>query len=225
MSVWVKICGHTSLADAQLAVEAGADAVGFVLAPSPRQITVPQVASIVSHLVTPVEKIGVFVDADFEEIESAVRDCGLTGIQLHFAADRALPAKLRDHFGPTLRILHVMHFEAGAGDALTQQLSEYARNPSIDGVLVDSRTGSAVGGTGVAFDWAEARATIFSARGKLKLAAAGGLNPSNVAKAIATLDPWGVDVVSGVEASPGRKDPIKVREFVQRARAARDIRQ
>jgi phosphoribosylanthranilate isomerase len=225
MSVWVKICGHTSLADAQLAVEAGADAVGFVLAPSPRQITVPQVASIVSHLATPVEKIGVFVDAEFEEIESAVRDCGLTGIQLHFAADRALPAKLREHFGPTLRILHVMHFESGAGDALTQKLSEYARNPSIDGVLVDSRTGSAVGGTGVAFDWAEARATIFSAAGKLKLVAAGGLNPSNVAKAISTLHPWGVDVVSGVEESPGRKDPIKVREFVQRARAVRDMSQ
>jgi phosphoribosylanthranilate isomerase len=225
MSVWVKICGHTSVADAQLAVEAGADAVGFVLAPSPRQITVPQVASIVSHLATPVEKIGVFVDAEFEEIESAVRDCGLTGIQLHFAADRALPAKLREHFGPTLRILHVMHFESGAGDALTQKLSEYARNPSIDGVLVDSRTGSAVGGTGVAFDWAEARATIFSAAGKLKLVAAGGLNPSNVAKAISTLHPWGVDVVSGVEESPGRKDPIKVREFVQRARAVRDMSQ
>jgi phosphoribosylanthranilate isomerase len=225
MSVWVKICGHTSLADAQLAVEAGADAVGFVLAPSPRQITVPEVASIVSHLATPVEKIGVFVDAEFEQIESAVRDCGLTGIQLHFGAGRALPAKLRDQFGPTLRILQVMHFEAGAGDALTQRLSEYARNPSIDGVLVDSRIGSAVGGTGVAFDWAEARATIFSAQGKLKLVAAGGLNPSNVAKAISTLGPWGVDVVSGVEESPGRKDPIKVREFVERARAVRDMSQ
>jgi phosphoribosylanthranilate isomerase len=223
MSVWVKICGHTSLADTQLAVEAGADAVGFVLAPSPRQITVPQVASIVSHLSTEIEKIGVFVDAEFEEIESAVHASGLTGVQLHFAADRALPAKLREHFGPTLRILHVVHFEAGAGDALTQQLSEYARNPSIDGVLVDSRTESAVGGTGVAFDWAEARATLFSAAGKLKLVAAGGLNPSNVVKAISTLHPWGVDVVSGVEESPGRKDPIKVREFVQRARAARDM--
>jgi len=118
-----------------------------------------------------------------------------------------------------------MHFEAGAGDALTQQLSEYARNFSIDGVLVDSRTGSAVGGTGVAFDWVEARATIFSAAGKLKLVAAGGLNPSNVAKAISTLHPWGVDVVSGVEQSPGRKDPIKVREFVRRARAVRDVSQ
>jgi phosphoribosylanthranilate isomerase len=167
----------------------------------------------------------VFVDAEFEQIESAVRDCGLTGIQLHFAADRALPAKLRERFGPALRILHVMHFEAGAGDALTRQLSEYARNPSIDGVLVDSRTGSAVGGTGVAFDWAEARRTIFSAQGKLKLVAAGGLDASNVAKAISTLDPWGVDVVSGVEQSPGRKDPVKVREFVERARAVRDISQ
>ena len=225
MNLWVKICGHTSLADAQLSVEAGADAVGFVLAPSPRRITVPEVASIVSHLATPVEKIGVFVDAEFEEIESAVRDCGLTGIQLHFAADRALPAQLREHFGPTLRILHVMHFEAGAGDALTQQLSEYARNFSIDGVLVDSRTGSAVGGTGVAFDWVEARATIFSAAGKLKLVAAGGLNPSNVAKAITTLEPWGVDVVSGVEESPGRKDPAKGRAFVERARAIRVMSQ
>ena len=225
MSLWVKICGQTSLADAQLSVEAGADAVGFVLAPSPRRITVPQVASIVSHLAAPVEKIGGFVDAEFEEIQSAVHECGLTGIQLHFAANRALPAQLREHFGPTLRILHVLHFEAGAGDTLSQQLSEYTRNPSIDGVLVDSRTGSAVGGTGVTFDWAEAHATIFSAAGQLKLVAAGGLNPSNVATAISTLHPWGVDAVSGVEQSPGRKDPIKVREFVRRARAARDISQ
>jgi phosphoribosylanthranilate isomerase len=225
MSLWIKICGHTCLADARLAVEAGADAVGFVLAPSPRRITVPEVASIVSHLATPVEKIGVFVDAEFEQIESAVRDCGLTGVQLHFAADRALPARLRERFGPTLRILHVLHFEAGAGDALTRQLSEYVRTPSIDGVLVDSRSGSAVGGTGLTFDWVEARRTIFSVQGKLKLVAAGGLNPSNVARAIATLDPWGVDVASGVEQSPGRKDPVKVRAFIERARAVRGISQ
>ena len=101
----------------------------------------------------------------------------------------------------------------------------FRSNPSIDGVLVDSRIGSAVGGTGVAFDWAEARATVFSAAGKLKLVAAGGLNPSNVAQAISTLHPWGVDVVSGVEQSPGRKDPFKLREFVRRARALRDVSQ
>jgi phosphoribosylanthranilate isomerase len=89
----------------------------------------------------------------------------------------------------------------------------------VDGVLVDSRTAKAVGGTGVAFDWAQARKTIFADIGTLKLIAAGGLNAANVAEAIATLRPWGVDVVSGVEAEPGRKDPIKVREFVVRARA------
>jgi phosphoribosylanthranilate isomerase len=88
-------------------------------------------------------------------------------------------------------------------------------------VLVDSQTVSAIGGTGVAFDWAVARKTLFQNAGARKrLIAAGGLNPANVAEAIATLRPWGVDVASGVEAAPGRKDPERVREFVARARAA-----
>jgi phosphoribosylanthranilate isomerase len=78
-----------------------------------------------------------------------------------------------------------------------------------------------VGGTGLAFDWTEARRTVFSESGTLKLIAAGGLTPANVAEAITTLQPWGVDVVSGVEAAPGRKDAFKVREFVAHARAAR----
>ena len=221
MSLWIKICGNTSLADAQLAVEAGADAVGFVFAPSPRQVTASQVASIAPHLPASIEKIGVFVDSGLDEIVSAVHACGLAGVQLHFAAEAELPAKLRDHFGPTLRILRVLHFEAGAAEALAQQLSENAEDPNIDGVLIDSRTASAVGGTGIAFDWAEARRTVFNAAGKLKLITAGGLNPSNVAEAIATLHPWGVDVVSGVEASPGHKDPIKVRQFIANARAAK----
>jgi phosphoribosylanthranilate isomerase len=77
-----------------------------------------------------------------------------------------------------------------------------------------------VGGTGVAFDWAAARETLFRGREEAKLIAAGGLHPGNVGLAIATLRPWGVDAVSGVEAAPGRKDPVKVREFVARARAA-----
>ncbi|HEY1903270.1 MAG TPA: phosphoribosylanthranilate isomerase [Terracidiphilus sp.] len=219
MSLWIKICGNTSLADARLAVEAGADAVGFVFAPSPRQVTVPEVASIGSHLPASVEKIGVFVDADLEEICSTVRACGLTGVQLHFAAASDLPAGLREKLGPALRILRVVHFESGAAKLLSAQIAELAGNPHVDGVLVDSRTAAAVGGTGVAFDWAEARKTVFSDAGKLKLVAAGGLNPANVAEAIATLRPWGVDVVSGVEASPGRKDPDKVRQFVARAKA------
>lgn len=216
--LWIKICGNTSLADARLAVDAGADAVGFVFAPSPRRVTAAEAAPIIVHLPPEVEKIGVFVDAGLEEICATVRASGLTGVQLHFNAAPELPAQLHERFGPALRILRVVHFQAGAASELKAELSEHAANPNIDAVMVDSRTANAVGGTGVAFDWAEARKMLFSNSGRLKLIAAGGLNPANVAEAIATLRPWGVDVVSGVEAAPGRKDPKKVREFVARAR-------
>jgi len=220
MSLWIKICGNTSLADARLAVEAGADAVGFVLAPSPRQVTVAETAGICSHLPENIEKIGVFVDAGLEEIYAAVRACGLTGVQLHFSAEEHLPARLHERLGHTVKILRVVHFEAASGAAASQEIARLAKDAHLHGVLVDSRTADAVGGTGVAFDWAEARRTVFGGADGLKLVAAGGLRPENVAEAIATLAPWGVDVVSGVESAPGRKDGYKVREFVARARAA-----
>jgi phosphoribosylanthranilate isomerase len=220
MSVWIKICGNTSLADARVAVEAGADAVGFVFAPSPRQVTVAQVAAICGHLPATVEKIGVFVDAGLDEIYSAVRASGLTGVQLHFEARAELPAKLRARLGSGLCVFCVAHYESGKTKQLKTRLDAYAGDPNVDGVLVDSRTKTAVGGTGVAFDWKRAGKTVFNNAGGLKLIAAGGLNPETVAEAIAELRPWGVDVVSGVEVAPGRKDPLKVREFVARARAA-----
>ncbi|MGP8175602.1 MAG: phosphoribosylanthranilate isomerase [Terracidiphilus sp.] len=220
MSVWIKICGNTSLEDARLAVEAGADAVGFVFAPSPRRVTASEAAAIAQHLPATVEKIGVFVDAPLEEIYSTVRECGLTGVQLHSEAGPELPAKLRELLGPGLRILRVVHFGAGAGKLIKKQIAEHARNPHVDAVLVDSRTATAVGGTGAAFDWTAARNTVFRNPKACKRIAAGGLNPANVAEAIAALRPWGVDVASGVEAAPGKKDPSKVREFVARARTA-----
>jgi phosphoribosylanthranilate isomerase len=217
MSLWIKICGNTSLEDARLAVDAGADAVGFVFAPSPRRVTVEQVSAIVPHLPATVEKIGVFVDASLDEIVTAFQACGLTGVQLHFAAAPELPAQLRARLGPEARILRVVHFGAEAAE----QAAALAVDPNVDAVLVDSRTAEAKGGTGVAFDWEVARMTLFQDAGARKrLVAAGGLHPANVAQAIATLRPWGVDAVSGVEAAPGRKDPVKVRVFVKNARAA-----
>ena len=219
MSVWIKICGNTSVEDARLAVEAGADAVGFVLAPSPRQVTVAEVASICSHLPENIEKIGVFVDARLEEIYAAVRACGLTGVQLHFDAAEHFPARLHGRLGSHVRVLRVVHFDAAAGELISQKVAKLAKDAHVHGVLVDSRTAAAVGGTGVAFDWAEARKTVFGDAGGPKLIAAGGLSPENVAEAIEALEPWGVDVVSGVEAAPGRKDAIKVKAFVARARA------
>ena len=216
MSVWVKICANTSLADVLLAADAGADAVGFVLAPSPRRVTLEQVAAIAPHLPASIEKIGVFVGADFATIASAVETAGLTGVQLHSGISSHVTASLRDRFGPGLRILHVIHFGADA-QALMQTASA---DKEIDGILVDSRTTQAVGGTGVSFDWQLARTAIFSSDRPIKLVAAGGLTPDNVARAIATLNPWGVDVASGVESSPGHKSAQKVREFVTNARAA-----
>jgi phosphoribosylanthranilate isomerase len=216
MSLWIKICANTSLADAQLAADAGADAVGFVFALSPRRVTADLVAKIVRQLPAAIEKIGVFVDAGFDEIAQTVEATGLTGVQLHFDAPAALAAQLRERFGAELRILGVVHFDAKAG----KRVAAIARDTHIDALLLDSRTAAAVGGTGVAFDWDAARGLIFDADGPMKFIAAGGLTPENVAEAIATLRPWGVDVVSGVEAEPGRKDPAKVLVFIARARQA-----
>jgi len=215
MSPWIKICGNTSLEDALLAADAGADAVGFVFAPSPRQVTAEQVAAITAHLPAQIEKIGVFVDAPLAQIINTVAQSGLTGVQLHSEVDREAVAQVRARLGPQFRILRVVHFASGAADRV-QALS---LDPAIDGVLVDSRTATAAGGTGIAFDWSSAAATVFQSTNK-PLIVAGGLNPANVQEAIATLQPWGVDVVSGVEAAPGRKDPTKVRAFVANARAA-----
>ncbi|MGB6691995.1 MAG: phosphoribosylanthranilate isomerase [Terracidiphilus sp.] len=216
MSLWIKICATTSLGDAQLAAVAGADAIGFVFAPSPRRVTVEQVAAITPHLPAALEKIGVFVDAPLEEIEAAVRACGLTGVQLHCEAGIGLPRRLREGFGSALRILRVVHFDAHSAE----RAAALDEDANIDAILVDSRTPAAVGGTGVAFDWLAARETLYHNATARRRIAAGGLSPSNVAEAIATLRPWGVDVASGVESAPGRKDPDKVRAFVANARAA-----
>ncbi|WP_446744896.1 phosphoribosylanthranilate isomerase [Silvibacterium acidisoli] len=217
--MWVKICGNTNLADAQLALDAGADALGFVFAESKRQVNALQVRAILQGLSRPVETIGVFANFSFDEIVKAVEESGVTGIQLHSGGDPALASRLQAHFAgrlgwENLRLIQVVHF----GSDLKTQV-EAAADPAIDAVLVDSRVGKLLGGTGVTFNWREAQSGFRSGSG-LRLVAAGGLNPENVAEAIETLHPWGVDVVTGVEESPGRKSPEKIRAFVENARSA-----
>jgi phosphoribosylanthranilate isomerase len=219
LNLWIKICANTSLPDAHLAVDAGADALGFVFAPSPRRVTREQVAAITSHVPASIEKIGVFVDADFAEIAATVTACGLTGVQLHSSVGAGIPSDLRQRFGEHIRILRVVHY----GPTAASELERHSGDVNLDALLVDSRTATAVGGTGVVFDWDAARQTIFKRDTPLKLVAAGGLNPENVGEAIATLRPWGVDVASGVEAAPGRKDAAKVRAFVQQARRTAEL--
>ena len=221
MSIWIKICGNTSLEDALLAAEAGADAVGFVFAPSPRRVTQDEVAAITPHLPASIEKIGVFVDATLEEIVSTVQACGLTGVQLHFDADAGLPARLHERLSSEIRILRVIHFSAETAEECAGQVAECNQNPHVDAVLVDSRQIAVVGGTGVTFNWVTARKTLFrNAEARKPLVAAGGLTPANVAEAIATLRPWGVDVASGVESAPGRGATFRIRLPVAKAAAA-----
>lgn len=220
-AMWVKICANTSLEDALLAVDAGADALGFVFAKSPRRMTREQVRAITPLLPPDIEKYGVFVDADFDEITATVRECGLTGVQLHATSDAALPMRLREHLGDKLRILRVLHYS----EQLEPQLAAMREDSAVDAVLIDSRTAHAVGGTGLRFDWKAASGSFFSAAPHLRLIAAGGLDPENVAEAMATLGPWGVDVASGVESAPGKKDPARVRAFVRAAKTARAIQE
>lgn len=211
--MWVKVCGTTSLEDALLATEAGANAVGFIFAQSARRVTPAQVRLITPHLPAEIEKIGVFVDASLNELIAAVQDCGLTGVQLYSGCESDAASRLRERFSH-LRILKVVHFQQG----LEVELRIANADGAIDAVLVDSRTAKLLGGTGVPFDWKTARGKV--AGSKLRIIVAGGLNPENVGEAIKVLKPWGVDVASGVESSPGKKDSDKVRAFIENARIA-----
>jgi phosphoribosylanthranilate isomerase len=218
--MWIKICGNTSLEDARFAAECGAHAVGFVFAPSPRQVGANLVGKITQQLPPQLEKYGVFVDADFDEIVSTVAACGLTGVQIHRSTDVLLPLRLRQHFAQfpgRIGILRVLHYR---NQGFEQQLAELGRNQALDEVLVDSSTERAVGGTGTSFNWLEARNSFLRTAPHLRLIAAGGLAPENVKQAIQILRPWGVDVVSGVESAPGKKDPARVLAFIRSAQEA-----
>ncbi|MDX6458898.1 MAG: phosphoribosylanthranilate isomerase [Acidobacteriaceae bacterium] len=218
--MWIKICANTNLEDATLAAELGADALGFVFAPSPRRLTPRQVAAITPHLPPEVEKIGVFLSLDFDEIAATIRTAGLTGAQLHGGFSSALIESLAYEF-PALRIIQTTHWNVDPSAPAVQihaaALATLRSTPHLDAVLVDSRTATASGGTGIAFDWNAARDSL-SALAPMPLIVAGGLHHENVQQAVTILEPWGVDVASGVEACPGRKDSEKLAAFLENAR-------
>ena len=229
---WLKICGTTNLEDAKTAVDAGADALGFIFAESPRRISPEQAREIVRQLPRQVAKVGVFVNESPERIGELVREIGLTGVQLQgdeTAADvRTLRRLLTSRTG-RLRIFKAVGVARGVEGALR----EFSTETAIDGVLLDSFAARAAGhahgsmargGTGKTFDWKRAQSFVPGLAKSTRVIIAGGLAPENVAQAIAMLNPWGVDVCTGVEKSPGVKDPAKVNAFVDAARAATSSR-
>ena len=199
--MWVKICGITSEEDALLAVAMGADAVGFVFAPSPRQMSPNAVAAITRRLPPEIFTVGVFRDEEPRRVVEIVNQAGLDAAQLHGRES------FEDCGYVSVRVPLVIKAFA-AGDERLARAAEYG----ADIVLVDAPSP----GSGKVFDW---RLAEGAPKGR-RLVLAGGLNPENVSDAIRTVHPWGVDVSTGVEASVGKKDPTKVRVFVQAARAA-----
>jgi len=198
--VFVKICGTTTEEDALLAVALGADAVGFIFAPSPRMVSPIRVADIVKRLPREILTIGVFRNEAPERVVAVVNQAGLGGAQLHGHETPEQAEFVRKR----VRFL-IKAFPAG--DPTVSRAAEFA----ADVILVDSKSP----GSGKVFDWALAEVPA-----GLRLMLAGGLDAANVGAAVAQVHPWGVDVATGVEASPGRKDPRKLRAFVVAARAA-----
>lgn len=199
--MFVKICGTTSEADALLAVAMGADAVGFIFAPSPRQVAAQFVRDIVRRLPSEVLTVGVFRDEAPARVVELVNGTGLRAAQLH---GRETPEQTQ---WVRARVPVVIKAFA-AGDPRIAGAEQHG----ADAVMIDS----ARPGSGKVFDWSLAEDVPAGQR----LVLAGGLNPGNVAEAIARVRPWGVDVVTGVEAGPGRKDARLVRTFVSAAKQA-----
>lgn len=199
--MFVKVCGTTSEEDALLAVAMGADAVGFVFAPSPRQIAPSIAADIVKRLPPEVVTIGVFRDETPERVVEIVNSAGLKGAQLHGHEQPKQTQWIRRRVPMVVKAFT-------AGDLAVRDALEWG----ADIVLLDAPSP----GSGQVFDWRLAEGVPDGCRVVL----AGGLTPDNVGEAIARVHPWGVDAVSGLEASPGHKDPRKVRAFVANARAA-----
>jgi phosphoribosylanthranilate isomerase len=224
--MWIKLCANTTLEDALLAADAGADAIGFVFASSPRRVTAGQIAAIMPDLPPDVTRIGVFNTQDFDEIVFSLNTSGLHGVQLHGELDFSLAERLRNQYGPGFFMIQTLHWNLDsdpnrAEQKLRDELRAVARHSAIDAILLDTRAANTYGGTGKTFDWKRAQQVVGAETGsKLRLVLAGGLNPENVAEAIRTLRPWGVDVASGVESYPGRKDPARVAAFITAARAA-----
>jgi phosphoribosylanthranilate isomerase len=211
---WVKICATTNLHDAQASVASGANALGFIFAPSTRRIETGTATEIIAALPTGIEKIGVFVNEAPERIAVIAQAAGLTGAQLHGDEPAAQLAEYRKALGSRklIKTLQARELLADAGD---RQLEAYLDvHGSIDAILLDSGVPTQRGGTGVPFDWDSALPIVQSIKAVLPVIIAGGLTAENVGEAIRLFEPWGVDVVSGVEREPGNKDQVKLRSFV-----------
>ncbi len=205
-AVWIKVCGTTNSEDALAAAELGADAIGFVFAPSPRQVSPEAAREIIKTLPPLVQTVGVFVDEDPERVAYTADFCDLDLLQFHGKET----VSYCGGFGRRA----IKAFRVQNEDDL-QICSEYIG--VVEAFLLDTYVAGQSGGTGVTFDWGLAHA----ARKYGRIILAGGLNPDNVVAAIRAADPYAVDASSGLEQKPGVKDHAKIAHFIQAVRQTR----
>ena len=205
MSVQVKICGITNVEDGIAAAEAGADALGFIFyQKSPRYLPIEKAAQIIRDLPPMIVKVGVFVDAPEEVVFRVISDCGLNVLQFHGSETPEYCLQ----FG----LMSMKAFQIRD----VQSLSRLTDFPT-DAWLLDAYSDGRLGGTGESFNWDLA---VEAGKWGRPIFLAGGLTPGNVAEAVRQVQPYAVDVSSGVEASPGKKDHAKVKAFIQAAKSA-----
>jgi len=212
MRTWIKICATTSIEDALASIAAGADALGFVFAPSKRRVSADQAQAIIAELPANIERIGVFSNDSAVHVREVVELAGLSAVQLHGEESPEFVAQLRSKWprAPRIGVIKTVL----VNESFAQRFQEVCRDQDcFDSILLDAGAGS-----GRTFDWQKAKPHL--ARSGKRLIVAGGLTPQNVGQAIRVLSPWGVDVVSGVEREPGRKDPDKLKAFVAAVRRA-----
>ena len=201
----VKVCGTTNLEDAMFAVDSGVDAIGFIFfKKSPRYISQKEVKDIVIQLPPFIESVGVFVNETSDKINRVAEQCRLTAVQLHGEESPAFCRRIKRRVIKTFRVKDAHSFKG---------MSNY----DVSGFLLDSYAEESRGGTGKVFDWNLA----LRAKKQGPVILAGGLNPYNVYTAIHRVKPYGVDVCSGVEKSPGVKDSRKIDEFIKSVRKYR----
>ena len=203
LQIKVKICGMTQLKDALFAVEQGVDAVGFIFyKKSPRAVTMKTVREIITKLPPLVDTVGVFVNESAERLNKIADYCGLDLVQLHGEESPAFCRKIRRRVIKAFRVKDL------------QSIKQLEKFP-VSGFLLDTFSDDLHGGTGKTFDWNLA----LPAKKMGPVILAGGLTPRNILQAVRQVRPYGVDVCSGVEKSPGIKDLEKVRSFLKNIRS------
>ena len=203
MPLKIKICGITNSTDAETAIEAGADALGFMFFKDSARYIEPEKARAIIREVPPfIAKVGVFVNTSRDEVLKTIEATGIDTLQFH---GDELPEACRGFGLKTIKAFRVQ------GKDMLQIMPRY----DVDAWLLDSFVAGERGGTGKTFNWDLA---VHANSLGTKIILAGGLNPENVARAVAQVDPYGLDVCSGVEVSRGKKDPKLIATFIQRAR-------